>query len=159
MKKTCRKKRYKKNKTHRKRKGGSAKLTVAYGQNSIMNGVDLSGKPNLYKQIPKITINLNDEKTYLVTLTDPDAPAGQWTHYVALIKTNGTVQKYIYNYEPPNPPANSGVHHYNFNIYSKNIIPRDNLKKLPGNLYYKQELEPLIKNLQPQATLQFTVKS
>ena len=140
-------------------------LNVLYNKIPLTNGQDLTGQPEIYTEVPEINISpFNDNLPYLVTLTDPDAPAGIWAHYAVLIKKKGTILKTFFQYQPPNPPPNTGIHRYIFQAYPlKFEAPAsDNhseINKKDGHLYYKQELEPLIKNLQAQATLQFTVKA
>ena len=160
--KSIRKKRSKqRKKTIRKKRGGNKNIQVFYGSTQITEGMDLTGQAKLYQQKPRIRIQPPND--YIITLTDPDAPAGQWTHYVAQIKSDGTV-KDIYPYEPPRPPPQSGLHHYIFKVYPSLLL--DNLApvnlapvNLSGNVYYKQRLEPIIKNKKALYSIQFTVKS
>ena len=140
----------------KKHKGGFLPVTVTYATTLINNGDDLTGKPELYTKIPIIKINPADGANYFITLTDPDVPGKKtWTHYVANIKANGKVINEPYSYEPPSPPPNSGTHRYIFNVY-KGIYNNIN-HNINGNIYYKQVLEPIIKNKKPFATLLYTV--
>jgi phosphatidylethanolamine-binding protein (PEBP) family uncharacterized protein len=138
-------------------------LKISYGNTLLQPNEDLTGKAMLYKQKPHINFNPHKDKTYLITLTDPDAPVGTWTHYVVLIHNN--VVEEIYPYQPPTPPANSGIHRYIFTAYAykdhesetNNKLKNKNL--LAGNVYYKQILEPIIKNKDAMTTFQFTVQT
>jgi phosphatidylethanolamine-binding protein (PEBP) family uncharacterized protein len=149
-----------------RRAGGNAiDLSILYGDTTIKNGQDLTGQSRIYKQVPTIKINPADDKTYLITMTDPDAPSYKqgkhtWTHYVALIKGDGMVKKELYTYQPPSPPPNSGIHHYNFNVYSfDDYAQLKNNTNLTGNLYYQHVLEPLIKNKKSIAMVSYIVRA
>lgn len=143
-------------------------IQITYGTTVLQPNEDLTGKALLYKQKPSIEFNPHKEKTYLVTLTDPDAPngvgtngvgpKGTWTHYVILMNNNNVMEE-CYAYQPPTPPPNSGVHRYIFNAYEYKHENLSNTKLLSGNLYYKQILAPIIKNKDVMATFQFTVSS
>jgi phosphatidylethanolamine-binding protein (PEBP) family uncharacterized protein len=150
-----------------RRSGGAiTQLIVKYGNTLIKDGADLTGQPQVYNNLPLITIQPADTKTYLVTLTDPDAPKENnvgkqtWTHYVALIQPDGTVLQEYYKYQPPSPPANSGTHRYIFNVYpGEEMAELHNAKKLSGAIYYKQVLEPIINNKKLLNTLGYKVNS
>ena len=153
-------------------------LKITYGNTLLQPNEDLTGKAMLYNQKPHINFNPHKDKTYLITMTDPDAVGpdavgpdavgpdavgGTWTHYVVLIHNN--VVEEIYPYQPPTPPANSGIHRYIFTAYAykdhesetNNKLKNKNL--LAGNVYYKQILEPIIKNKDAMTTFQFTVQT
>ena len=113
-----------------------------------------------YLKTPQITLS-NYAVNFIVILTDPDAPAGTWTHYVAELKPNGLIVSEPYKYEPPNPPPKTGTHHYIFRAYAATSTGTlRNNKNLPGNEYYRQVLEPFIRNNTPLAEEKaFTVTS
>jgi phosphatidylethanolamine-binding protein (PEBP) family uncharacterized protein len=142
--------------------GGFLPLSVTYTTTLVNNGDDLTGKPELYTKMPLIKINPADGASYFITLTDPDVPGHKtWTHYVATITADGKVIHDFYPYEPPSPPPNSGTHHYVFNVY-KDKMTYTNIKKkegMNGDNYYKQVLEPIIKNNKPFATLYYIIKA
>jgi len=186
VKKTLRKKGIKRRRNKSKRRqtsGGTVTpievtqgIEVTYGTTLIKNNEDLTGKALLYNQTPLIKYTLNkytlnkytlnkykprDEKTFLITMTDPDAPSGIWPHYVITLKAN-TLIKVLYPYHPPTPPPNTGVHHYIFNAYLYTAADEAKLNNptlLTGNAYYKQLLEPVIKNKSSYAKFQFTIKA
>jgi phosphatidylethanolamine-binding protein (PEBP) family uncharacterized protein len=92
-------------------------------------------------------------------MTDPDAPSGTWTHYVATIQSDGTIISEPYQYQPPSPPKGSGRHRYIFNIYNA-INELQSNPGLSGNDYYTQMLKPIIDKYKPITNpIQFTVKS
>ena len=150
--------------TAKRKSGGTVTpLEVYYDTTLIKNNEDLTGKSFLYNQIPSIKYSSSDEKTFLITMTDPDAPSGVlWPHYVITIKNN-TIEKIVYPYHPPTPPPNTGVHHYIFNAYIYNKeedeAKLNNKENLTGDAYYKQVLEPVIKNKGSYAKIQFTLKA
>lgn len=144
-------------------------IKITYGKTFLQPNQDLTGKELLYNKKPTIEFNPHKEKTYLITMTDPDAPNGvgqakqTWTHYVIRMNNNNVVEE-IYPYHPPTPPPNSGVHHYIFNAYEYKNEKISNPKLLSanlmdGNVYYKQILEPIIKNKDVMARFQFTVNA
>ena len=132
-------------------------IQITYGTTVLQPNEDLTGKALLYKQTPLIKFNPHKEKTYLVTLTDPDAKQ-EWTHYVILMNNNNVMEE-CYAYQPPTPPPNSGLHRYIFNAYEYKDKNLSNTKLLSGDLYYKQILAPIIKNKDVMATFQFTVSA
>jgi phosphatidylethanolamine-binding protein (PEBP) family uncharacterized protein len=140
-----------------------AQLKISYGNTLLQPNEDLTGKTTLYKQKPTINFNPHKDKTYLITMTDPDAPNGvgkqTWAHYVVLMNNN--VAQEFYPYKPPTPPANSGIHRYIFSAYAYKEYEPEKLinKNLAGNVYYKQILEPIIKNKDAMTTFQFTVST
>ena len=157
-------------------------IKVTYGTTVLQPNQDLTGKEILYNKKPMIKYNPHKEKTYLITMTDPDAPLGSngiqakqiWTHYVVLMNNNSVLEE-VYPYQPPTPPPNSGVHHYIFNAYEinkdtniananvvdANVVDPNKVdpNKVDGSVYYKQILEPIIKNKDVMATFQFTVST
>ena len=156
-------------------------IKVTYGTTVLQPNQDLTGKEILYNKKPMIKFNPHKEKTYLITMTDPDAPNGIWTHYVVLMNNNSVLEE-VYPYQPPTPPPNSGVHHYIFNAYEINKdtnvmgpnvmgpnvmgpnvmgpnVANADSKTMDGSVYYKQILEPIIKNKDVMATFQFMLKS
>ena len=143
-----------------KRKGGQTQpqLSVNYANIGI-HGQELGR--DVYLKTPRITIT-NYAADFIITMLDPDAPAGTWTHYVALIKPDGSVadNKPYYAYEPPKPPPSTGIHHYIFKAYPLAKTSLTNNRNLAGNEYYKQVLLPFIENNKPLAEQkEFTVTS
>ncbi len=136
-------------------------LKISYGNTVVQPNEDLTGKTMLYKQKPTIRFNPNKDKTYLITMTDPDGVGPDakqtWAHYVVLMNNN--VVEEFYPYQPPTPPAKSGIHRYIFSAYAYTEYEPEKLinKNLTGNVYYKQILEPIIKNKDAMTTFQYTV--
>ena len=137
-KKTIRKKR-----TLSKKKGGGG--SSGSGPQLSIIYANIGNKPQ---------INLgNYNAPYLLTMLDPDAPAGTWTHYVAIMKDK-TLLKEPYAYEPPRPPPGTGTHHYKFQAYVLPeayvlpAAPQANLLNSPltGNNYYVKVLKPFLQD-------------
>ena len=143
------------------KKGGQTpaapQLSINYA-NIRIGGQELGR--DQYMKTPHISLT-NYAANFIITMTDPDAPAGTWTHYVAELKPNGLIVSEPYKYEPPNPPPKTGTHHYIFRAYAATSTGTlRNNKNLPGNEYYKQVLEPFIRNNKPLAEQkEFTVTS
>ena len=119
-----------------RQKGGASvnhnpEINVSYdnGKIQVVNGQDLTNEWNneQLKAQPDINIpNAISVKTYLITMTDPDAPNGQgasgnhiWTHYVITMK-NGNIEKVIVPYQQPSPPH--GIHRYEIKVYDASMI-------------------------------------
>lgn len=93
----------------------SLQLKVSYGSVGIA-GQDLTGQAAIYNSAPTLTLtNADPTKTYLIKMTDPDAPGGTYTHYV--VKYTGGKSTPSSAYRPPTPPKGTGIHHYMFHIY------------------------------------------
>lgn len=135
----------------------------------VSNNQDLTNEynsGNLSKQPDINILNAEKDKTYLLTLTDPDAPNGEgqtgnhiWTHWVATIKNN-ILGNLIVPYAPPSPPR--GTHRYEFKLYDTSI-----LNGLPSSLadsdergnYYNNHLAKLIAGKPVVAGMRYKVNS
>jgi phosphatidylethanolamine-binding protein (PEBP) family uncharacterized protein len=134
-------------------------ITNVLGQNNsnivCASNIDLSGKDNFYNEEPTVIItNANQNKLYMVTMTDPDAPNGEgkqdnfiFTHWVYtqsnIDKTDKTEknEKQIYvPYSPPTPPK--GTHRYQFRLYditenkNKNVNVNLNMNNNDNKMNY-----------------------
>ena len=132
-------------------------LKISYKNRLINPEEDLTGQKNLYNEAPKILFNPHPEKTYFITMTDPDAKA-TWTHYVIMQNNNEVIEE-SYKYQPPTPPPNSGPHRYIFNAYLYRDEKLMNNHSYSGDVYYKKILEPIIKQKDVVASFQYTVRS
>ena len=157
-------------KIHRKSRiqigGEGESLTISYNGKSIVNGSNITGIID-YSKAPQITINNSDiNKTYLITMTDPDAPNGEdnidnnftFTHWVFTRKGNdNNTYNEIVLYVPPSPPR--GIHRYQFNLYDVSLINTNELKVNNNNNadYYKITLEQFISNKPILSNFQFIV--
>ena len=104
-----------------------------------------------YADKPQITLS-NYNAPYLLTMLDPDAPAGTWTHYVAIINNGKDAKKEPYKYQPPSPPPGSGTHRYIFQAYELstgievntyvNVLTSD----YKGHEYFVKVLAPFLLN-------------
>lgn len=107
----------------------SLQLKVSYGS-VVIAGQDLTGQAAIYNLPPTLTlINADPTKTYLIKMTDPDAPGGTYTHYV--VKYTGGKSTPTTAYRPPTPPKGTGIHHYMFHIYLDGIAKNPLLPLLP----------------------------
>ena len=137
------------------RSGGSSvsgeSLTISYNGKSIVNGSNITGIID-YNKAPTITINSAvDNKIYLITMTDPDAPNGienklgnfTFTHWV-FTQINGKINETFLSYSPPSPPK--GTHRYIFKLYDVSMIDTNKLKVNNNNNadYYKITLKPFL---------------
>ena len=154
--------------------GDRESLTISYNENSIGNDTNITDFVD-YRKAPKITINNSDmNKTYLITMTDPDAPNGEdrksknftFTHWIFTM-INGQINDIFVSYYPPSPPKGSGIHRYQFNLYDISTIDTDGLKVNNNNAdYYKTTLQPFLdknnnKNIAilPITSFQYKVKA
>jgi len=78
---------------------------------------------------PIIKSNIDPKKIYTIMIVDEDAPTKSnpinkyWIHL--LLINNKTI---IFDYIPPNPPANSGPHRYHVLVYEQpNQIDKSNI--------------------------------
>lgn len=93
-------------------------LTVLYGQTNA-NGKTLTKKNTVSK--PTIEFVGDTGKLYTLVMSDPDAPAKSWLHWL-ITNIPGeskdlTQGQTIMEYTGPNPP--SGIHHYIFTLYEQ----------------------------------------
>lgn len=148
-KKVSKKNRKTKSRIHIGGKGKS--LMITYNGKAILNGSNITGSID-YSKAPLLTINNSDiNKTYLITMTDPDAPNGEdrtsenftFTHWVFTM-INGQINNTFVSYYPPSPPK--GTHRYQFNLYDISSINTDELKVNNNNNadYYKTTLQPFL---------------
>jgi phosphatidylethanolamine-binding protein (PEBP) family uncharacterized protein len=136
----------------RRQKGSSKAGSSKAGSSKAGSGPTLSiiyAKIGNYADKPHITLS-NYNAPYLLTMLDPDAPAGTWTHYVAIINNGKDTKKEPYKYQPPSPPPGSGTHRYIFQAYvlpEAYELPEAALNSpLIGNDYYVQILKPFLQD-------------
>lgn len=114
-------------------------LLIFYEDNININGKDMTGKDDIYKNEPNVVINnAKSNKIYMITMTDPDAPNGEenpvnknnsvYTHWVYIsmqINTKDEKNIVFVNYATPSPPR--GTHRYQFRLYDiTNKIDKNN---------------------------------
>jgi phosphatidylethanolamine-binding protein (PEBP) family uncharacterized protein len=178
-------KRYKK-KYSRKQKqstlqngGEQLVIEVSYsGYGVIKNEDNLTGKTNIYSHKPNVNIkmqnaNSNKNKTYLVIMTDPDAPNGHnnmysnknntyihWIYLQSLPDSN--VNTTLIEYTGPTPPR--GTHRYIFSVYDVTGKQKQTITELQvitndNRLDTNKILDKFIKqnNMQPLDTIMYTV--
>jgi phosphatidylethanolamine-binding protein (PEBP) family uncharacterized protein len=82
-------------------------------------------KNNLFLSIedssvePIITLDYNSKKFYTLLMFDPDAVGGNKIHWLIVnIKQNDIlIGNTVIKYKGPNPPKDSGKHHYIFSLF------------------------------------------
>jgi phosphatidylethanolamine-binding protein (PEBP) family uncharacterized protein len=82
-------------------------------------------KNNLFLSIeessvePVINLDYNPKKFYTLLMFDPDAVGGNKIHWliVNIINNDISTGNTIINYKGPNPPKDSGTHHYVFSLF------------------------------------------
>lgn len=168
----------------KKQKGGSQTLTtpeptltISYPKYGILKHKDDLTNNLIYNTEPIVKFNnALQNHTYLVTVTDPDAPNGfeidkstsapnhTYTHWVyTYSNTNSSITNQVSTivpYTPPRPPK--GTHRYVFKIYD---LPADMVSSLKMDMnidtnsnYYVNKLKKLRK-YQTKFILYYTVKS
>ena len=168
----------------KKQKGGSQTLTtpeptltISYPKYGILKHKDDLTNNLIYNTEPSVKFNnALQNHTYLITLTDPDAPNGfeinksttspnhTYTHWVyTYSNTNPSITNQVSTivpYTPPRPPK--GTHRYVFKIYD---LPSNMVSSLKMDMnidtnsnYYVNKLKKLRK-YQTKFILYYTVKS
>ena len=178
----------------KKQKGGSQPLTktlttpeptltISYPKYGILKHKDDLTNNLIYNTKPTVKFNNPlQNHTYLITLTDPDAPNGfeidksitaqnhtytHWVYTYTYSNTNSSITNQVSTivpYTPPRPPK--GTHRYVFKIYD---LPSDMVSSLKMDMnidmnidtnsnYYVNKLKKLIK-YQTKFILYYTVKS
>jgi phosphatidylethanolamine-binding protein (PEBP) family uncharacterized protein len=102
--------------------GNQISLQIKYSNmdTSITNNENITEKIKQLKSQnntnpPEFEIlNASPDSLYLISMTDPDAPPGTFTHWIFTIKNNKIIHTYT-EYMHPSPP--SDTHKYIFNIY------------------------------------------
>lgn len=82
-------------------------------------------KNNLFLSIeessvePIITLDYNQNKFYTLLMFDPDAVGGNKIHWLIVNITNNNIftGNTLIKYKGPNPPKDSGKHHYVFSLF------------------------------------------
>lgn len=93
-------------------------FTVQYGQTNA-NGKTLTKKNTA--SAPTVLFTGDSEKLYTFLVSDPDAPAKSWLHWLIVNIPGDTNDIYqgetVMSYAPPSPP--SGTHRYIFTLYEQ----------------------------------------
>ena len=158
-------------------KGGDLQITISYSNianvpydaniTPQINELLLSEKDNHLPPFLQLQ-NASPDTLYLITMTDPDAPPGDYTHWIATMQ-NGKILNTITKYNHPTPPEGSGTHRYITNVYEINNQQKEKIiNDLQNQIGQNQELSRveitiqlnnIIKSnkLTPLATHQFLV--
>ena len=131
--------------------------------------VDMTKQYNLGQldKEPQLEIKgLEPGKRYLLTMTDPNALGKTWTHWVAKIISNSNgagqlIRPEIVKYAPPNPPKDSGVHHYIFRLYDTSILRSipNTLKSMSRGDYFAIKLKKIIEGKSVLTEASYTIDS
>jgi phosphatidylethanolamine-binding protein (PEBP) family uncharacterized protein len=102
-------------------------MKIFYNDKKISNGEFLKVKDVQVE--PSIQLNVNPNKIYTLILHDPDAVGGDKIHWFKVNIKNNDINSGtdILPYVGPAPPPNSGMHHYIFELYEKEIENIPNL--------------------------------
>lgn len=112
----------KKNKTKKNRQKGGGLFEVTYGSNKI-NGQLMKKEECIEPPIVKIANNGNNGSLFTLVMKDPDAPGGNYLHWLVCNIENGILDKGVVEYNGPNPPSShSHTHHYIFELYKQSAI-------------------------------------
>ena len=87
-------------------------------------------KNNLFLSIeessvePVINLDYNPKKFYTLIMFDPDAVGGNKIHWLIVNITKNDIFRgdTIVNYKGPNPPKDSGKHHYVFSFFKQHKL-------------------------------------
>lgn len=100
--------------TRKIKRGGNGGFSVQFAGKEA-NGTRRNRKNTLMPP----TVTIRKKGLFTLLMTDPDAPAGNWLHWLVVNIPDGAVQKgkIITSYAPPTPP--SGVHRYYISLYKQ----------------------------------------
>jgi phosphatidylethanolamine-binding protein (PEBP) family uncharacterized protein len=134
-------------------------MEVIYNNKSIKNGEFL--KVAETKKQPKIKLDMNPEKFYTLIVHDPNAVGGNKIHWAIINILNNDIKNgiVIIPYKGPAPPANTGVHHYKFELYEQ---PRyHNINPIDERFFTMDEIRDRLKlnNRKPKIRMQFKIQS
>jgi phosphatidylethanolamine-binding protein (PEBP) family uncharacterized protein len=104
-------------------------MEVIYNNKPIINNEFL--KVSKTQNKPEIKLNINNNKSYLLIMYDPDAVVGTRVHWILSdIKNNdANLGKVIIPYKGPAPPPKTGNHRYIFELYNQEIPIIDEVKE------------------------------
>ena len=86
-------------------------MEVIYDKTKVKNNLKIN--LNKVQDIPRVLYKFEKNKLYTVLMVDKDPPSRKnpiykwWVHWLII---NNDLE--ILNYNPPNPPKNSGYHRY-----------------------------------------------
>jgi len=105
-------------------------MKIFYNDKKLSNGEFLKVKDVQVE--PKIELTTNPNKVYTLIVHDPNAVGGDKIHWLRANITNNDINSGtdILPYVGPAPPPNSGMHHYIFELYEKEI---ENIPNLNDN--------------------------
>jgi hypothetical protein len=126
------------NKTRKNRqKGGGALFEIKYGSNKI-NGQIIRKE----EAVDKPTVIINEKSSFVLLMTDPDAPGGDFLHWLVCNINEGRIEtgETIIDYYGPNPPSSHNhLHHYIFELYKQSgLIDCSDYKKGERALFDKE---------------------
>lgn len=100
-------------------------MEVIYNNKPIINDEFL--KISQTQKEPKINLDIDKSKIYILIMYDPDAVGGTHIHWILSdIKNNDiTTGIDLLEYKGPAPPPKSGKHHYIFELYEQKIFNLD----------------------------------
>lgn len=100
----------------RRHTGGQGAFSVRYPELGVVDGQNWTtnlGSAAL-ATAPTFTVPHN-ASSYLLIMTDPNAPSGCFVHWIAEIQGSNIVNRIPYY--PPSPPSGTGTHNYIFTLY------------------------------------------
>jgi len=94
-------------------------MEIIYNNKSIKNGEFFEVMKA--KRRPRLFINMNPYKYYTLIFHDTNAIGGNKIHWILINITDNDVKNgtEIISYNGPNPPINTGIHHYKFELYEQ----------------------------------------
>jgi phosphatidylethanolamine-binding protein len=101
----------------------TSNITVSYGNRPVAYGDRLTKDDTV--TVPIIRFKKEPGKLYAIIMVDPDAPSTKqpynrhWLHMLIVNRTNDNEGILVNDYQPPNPPTNSGTHRYYICIFEQ----------------------------------------
>ena len=131
-------------------------MEIFYNNKQILNNTFL--KPSETQLEPKIKIQLNSNKLYLLIMYDPDAVVGTFDHWIVTNIVNQNIKNglQLLPYMGPKPPPKTGSHRYIFELYEQKEL---NIPSLKERNYTINMLRKILKLDKPLFKFKFISKN
>ena len=128
-----------KNNNNNESKNNDISIKVNYGKKQITRNKTISLNKQITHVAPTIQINgrKNNEYSFLI-MSDPNAVGGNRIHWLVVNIVGNDILTGVtslFMYVGPNPPINTGIHHYFFSLYgTKKKFSKEEIHKMDDML-------------------------